>query len=122
MATLYRLFRAGKTEAPILRAGLRGFCSEGPKTPPGQGKAEKPTTATPPPAAAAPPPPPPAAPVYQSAATPDPPSQPVGPGADKSGAYPNTEYYCYNKDSYFELEVEMAQDRVPQPAADNGHF
>lgn len=46
----------------------------------------------------------------------------VGPGADKAGSYPNTEYYTYNKLSYFDLEVEMSSDRLPQPAADNGHF
>lgn len=46
----------------------------------------------------------------------------MGPGADKGGAYPNTEYYTYNKMSYFDLEEEMSAHRIPQPGANNGHF
>ncbi|XP_042221281.1 uncharacterized protein LOC121865786, partial [Homarus americanus] len=61
-------------------------------------------------------------PEYQSAATPTSPSEPVGPGASKSGDYPNTEYFCYDKMSYFDLEVEMGNDRLAQPSADNGNF
>ncbi|XP_054278584.1 uncharacterized protein LOC128997030 [Macrosteles quadrilineatus] len=41
----------------------------------------------------------------------------VGPGASKSGAYKNPEYFCYNTTSYFEAEVEMLKYRLPQPSA-----
>jgi NADH dehydrogenase [ubiquinone] flavoprotein 3, mitochondrial len=40
----------------------------------------------------------------------------VGPGAKKDGAYKNPEYFCYNENSYFEAEVEMAKYRIPQPS------
>lgn len=42
-------------------------------------------------------------------------SEPVGPGACKSGEYKCPEYYNFNELSYFEAEVEMAQYRLPQP-------
>lgn len=45
------------------------------------------------------------------------PNEPVGPGAAKNQAYKNPEYFCYNKTSYFEAEVEMAKYRLPQPSA-----
>jgi len=56
---------------------------------------------------------------YVSAATPADPVEPVGPGAGKTTEYPNPEYYLYNDKSYFDLEVEMVKDRVPQPNANN---
>ncbi|KAA0193849.1 hypothetical protein HAZT_HAZT007679 [Hyalella azteca] len=59
-------------------------------------------------------------PPYQSPATPNPGDKVVGPGASKSGEYKCSEYYCYNKSSYFDLEAEMVKDRIPQPVADNG--
>jgi hypothetical protein len=40
----------------------------------------------------------------------------VGPGAKKDGVYKNPEYFCYNENSYFEAEVEMAKYRIPQPS------
>ncbi|XP_014260924.1 uncharacterized protein LOC106673349 [Cimex lectularius] len=43
------------------------------------------------------------------------PSQEVGPGATKDGEYKNPEYFCYNKTSYFEAEIEMLKFRLPQP-------
>ncbi|CAG9762506.1 unnamed protein product [Ceutorhynchus assimilis] len=45
------------------------------------------------------------------------PNEPVGPGASKDGNYPNPEYFCYDKTSYFEAEVEMLKYRCPQPSA-----
>ncbi|XP_076043898.1 NADH:ubiquinone oxidoreductase subunit V3 [Oratosquilla oratoria] len=53
-------------------------------------------------------------------ATPSPPSEPVGPGASKTGDYKNAEYYCYNETSFFDFEIDMAKDRIEQPGADNG--
>lgn len=44
------------------------------------------------------------------------PGQPVGPGAAKNTGYKNPEYFCYDKTSYFEAEVEMLQYRCPQPS------
>jgi len=52
-------------------------------------------------------------------ATPVPPTEPVGPGALKTGDYKNAEYFCYDKNSYFDLEAEMVVDRCPQPTAGN---
>lgn len=43
-------------------------------------------------------------------------SQPVGPGAAKNAAYKNPEYFCYDKTSYFEAEIEMLKYRCPQPS------
>jgi hypothetical protein len=40
----------------------------------------------------------------------------VGPGASKGGQYKNPEYFCYNKMSYFEAEVELSKYRLPQPS------
>ncbi|MPC27646.1 actin cytoskeleton-regulatory complex protein pan-1-like [Portunus trituberculatus] len=109
MATLQTILRsAAKPETRVLCAGLRAMCTEASEPP----KPAAPSKSAPQPAALK----------YSSAATPPPPSQPVGPGADKTGSYPNTEYYSYNKLSYFDLEVEMSPDRLPQPTADNGHF
>ncbi|XP_045596829.2 translation initiation factor IF-2 [Procambarus clarkii] len=148
MASVARLGRAIRLEAPVLRLSLQGFCSKAskpPKTtkvvePP---KAAAPKAATPKdvtpktsapkataPKAAAPKPTAPLAaatkassiPNYVSAATPSDPGHPVGPGALKGGDYPNTEYYTYEKMSYFDLEVEMSSHRIPQPSADNGQF
>lgn len=44
-------------------------------------------------------------------------SQPVGPGASVDGQYKVPEYYCFNRMSYHEAEVEMAKYRCPQPSA-----
>lgn len=41
----------------------------------------------------------------------------VGPGASKSSDYKNPEYFLYNKNSYFEAEIEMLKYRCPQPKA-----
>ncbi|XP_076252604.1 uncharacterized protein LOC143191435 [Rhynchophorus ferrugineus] len=43
-------------------------------------------------------------------------TEPVGPGASKSSGYKNPEYFCYDKTSYFEAEVEMLKYRCPQPS------
>ncbi|XP_019865853.1 uncharacterized protein LOC109595019 [Aethina tumida] len=43
------------------------------------------------------------------------PNHPVGPGAAKDTNYKNPEYFCYDKNSYFEAEIEMAEFRCPQP-------
>ncbi|GLV35722.1 uncharacterized protein CBL_01127 [Carabus blaptoides fortunei] len=43
--------------------------------------------------------------------------EPVGPGASKSGEYKVPEYFNYNKNSYFEAEVEMNKYRLPQPSS-----
>ena len=43
----------------------------------------------------------------------------VGPGALKSGAYKNPEYYVYNPMSYFDVEAAMASMRLPQPSSKN---
>lgn len=40
----------------------------------------------------------------------------VGPGASKDGKYKNPEYFCYDRMSYFEAEVEMSKYRLPQPS------
>lgn len=40
----------------------------------------------------------------------------VGPGATKSGEYKNPEYFCYDKTSYFEAEIEILKYRCPQPS------
>jgi hypothetical protein len=40
----------------------------------------------------------------------------VGPGASKGGQYKNPEYFCYNRMSYFEAEMEMSKYRLPQPS------
>lgn len=44
-------------------------------------------------------------------------SQPLGPGASQSGDYKVPEYYCYDKNSFAEAEIEMANFRCPQPDA-----
>lgn len=44
-------------------------------------------------------------------------SQPVGPGASADGQYKVPEYYCFNRMSYHEAEVEMLKYRCPQPSA-----
>lgn len=46
-------------------------------------------------------------------------SQPLGPGASSSGPYKVPEYYCYDRFSYHEAEVEMAKYRCEQPSAVN---
>lgn len=46
-------------------------------------------------------------------------SQPLGPGASSTGPYKVPEYYCYDRFSYHEAEVEMAKYRCPQPSAQN---
>lgn len=43
-------------------------------------------------------------------------NEPVGPGAAKTTNYKNPEYFCYDKNSFFEAEVEMASYRCPQPS------
>lgn len=45
------------------------------------------------------------------------PNEPVGPGASKAAEYKNPEYYCYDKTSYFQAEIEMLKYRCPQPSA-----
>lgn len=44
-------------------------------------------------------------------------SEPLGPGASVTGTYKVPEYYCYDRFSYHEAEVEMAKHRCPQPVA-----
>lgn len=44
-------------------------------------------------------------------------SQPLGPGASTTGEYKVPEYYCYDKTSYHEAEIEMLRYRCPQPSA-----
>lgn len=43
-------------------------------------------------------------------------AEPLGPGASSTGVYKVPEYYCYNKTSYHEAEVELACFRGPQPS------
>ncbi|KAF0300234.1 NADH dehydrogenase [ubiquinone] flavoprotein 3, mitochondrial [Amphibalanus amphitrite] len=58
----------------------------------------------------------PPAPASKGAASPPPADDtPVGPGASKAGTYKNPEYYRYNPMSYFDLELDMKKDRLPQP-------
>lgn len=45
------------------------------------------------------------------------PSEPVGPGASKATDYKNPEYFCYDKTSYFQAEIEMLKYRCPQPSS-----
>lgn len=40
-------------------------------------------------------------------------------GCSKTGDYKNPEYFCYDKNSYFEAEIEMLKYRCPQPSALN---
>ncbi|XP_047489138.1 formin-like protein 15 [Penaeus chinensis] len=114
MSAIPRLLQTLRSEAVLVGPSIRGFCTKPPKAAPE--------------AAAQPPPPAPAkpagptTPTYVSSATPSAPAEPVGPGASKAGNYPNTEYYTYNKMSYFDLEVEMGPDRIPQPSSGNGQF
>lgn len=44
-------------------------------------------------------------------------SEPLGPGASATGEYKVPEYYCYDRFSFHESEVEMAKYRCPQPDA-----
>ena len=44
-------------------------------------------------------------------------NQPIGPGASTQGEYKVPEYFCYDKTSYAEAEIEMASYRCPQPSA-----
>lgn len=44
-------------------------------------------------------------------------AHPVGPGASTDGEYKVPEYFCYDKNSYYEAEVEMEKFRCPQPSA-----
>ncbi|ALC49427.1 CG11752 [Drosophila busckii] len=44
-------------------------------------------------------------------------ASPVGPGASANGQYKVPEYYCFNRFSFSEAEVEMAKYRCPQPSA-----
>lgn len=50
------------------------------------------------------------------------PQDPVGPGAAKNTAYKNPEYFCYDKTSYFEAEIEMLKYRCPQPSTKEPYF
>lgn len=45
-------------------------------------------------------------------------TEPVGPGVqpDKTGVYKTPEYFCYNRMSFYEAEVEIAKYRNPVPA------
>lgn len=45
------------------------------------------------------------------------PNEPVGPGAAKAAEYKNPEYYCYDKTSYFQAEIEILKYRCPQPSS-----
>ncbi|XP_065363138.1 uncharacterized protein NdufV3 [Calliphora vicina] len=45
-------------------------------------------------------------------------SEPVGPGASPTGQYKVPEYFCFNRFSFAEAEIEMAKYRCPQPTAD----
>lgn len=44
-------------------------------------------------------------------------AHPVGPGASTDGDYKVPEYFCYDKTSYYEAEVEMEKFRLPQPSS-----
>lgn len=44
-------------------------------------------------------------------------SGPVGPGAAPDSQYKVPEYFCFNRFSFAEAEVEMAKYRCPQPSA-----
>ncbi|XP_053696214.1 uncharacterized protein LOC128743627 [Sabethes cyaneus] len=44
-------------------------------------------------------------------------SGPIGPGASRDGEYKVPEYFCYDKGSFFEAEVEMEKYRLPQPSS-----
>lgn len=46
-------------------------------------------------------------------------NEPVGPGASPTGVYKVPEYFCYDRFSYCEAEIEMAKYRLPQPSAVN---
>lgn len=50
------------------------------------------------------------------------PKDPVGPGAAKNTGYKNPEYFCYDKTSYFEAEIEMLKYRCPQPSTSKPYF
>lgn len=50
------------------------------------------------------------------------PNNPVGPGAAKNTGYKNPEYFCYDKTSYFEAEIEMLKYRCPQPSTNKPYF
>lgn len=50
------------------------------------------------------------------------PKDPVGPGAAKNTGYKNPEYFCYDKTSYFEAEIEMLKFRCPQPSTSKPYF
>lgn len=41
---------------------------------------------------------------------------PLGP-QDAKNEYKVKEYFCYDKSSYFQAEIEMAKYRLPQPSA-----
>jgi hypothetical protein len=41
----------------------------------------------------------------------------LGPGASKEGEYKNPEYFQYHQMSFAEMEIVMANFRVPQPSA-----
>uniref|UniRef100_A0A0A9YC39 NADH dehydrogenase [ubiquinone] flavoprotein 3, mitochondrial n=1 Tax=Lygus hesperus TaxID=30085 RepID=A0A0A9YC39_LYGHE len=45
------------------------------------------------------------------------PNSAVGPGASFQGEYKVPEYFCYDKTSYFEAEIEMLKYRCPQPSS-----
>lgn len=44
-------------------------------------------------------------------------TEPVGPGASATGQYKVPEYFCFDRTTYYEAEVEMAKYRCPQPSA-----
>ncbi|XP_026481889.1 uncharacterized protein LOC113389054 [Ctenocephalides felis] len=41
---------------------------------------------------------------------------PIGPN-DSKNEYKVKEYFCYDRSSYFQAEIEMAKYRLPQPSA-----
>lgn len=44
------------------------------------------------------------------------PSGRIGPNAGKDKEYKNPEYFCYDKDSFGEAEVELEKFRLPAPS------
>ncbi|KAJ8969382.1 hypothetical protein NQ314_001781 [Rhamnusium bicolor] len=49
-------------------------------------------------------------------------SDSVGPGAAKNSNYKNPEYFCYDKISYYEAEIELLKYRCPQPSTEKPYY
>ncbi|BES90943.1 Hypothetical protein NTJ_03751 [Nesidiocoris tenuis] len=45
------------------------------------------------------------------------PNEAVGPGVTAQSEYKVPEYFCYDKTSYFEAEIEILKYRLPQPSS-----